>query len=177
MKYSIFYLIKGNAKKYQQKLVRIVGPKFKEKYVRDSKLPAHITLKAPFDTKNIKEVERIIRGFVKKQKPSKIKIIGFGHFRRFVAFLKFNFSKSALNTQKQLIKELDKIKNIRIHEHDKKWHPHATISYGNTKKSFNGIWNYLKGLNKPRFELMFDNITIMKRGRRYWKVYKGFKIK
>ena len=176
MKYALVYLIKGKPKKYQQNLVKTVGPKFGERYVLESKLPAHITLKIPFDTSNIKPLENRLKEFVKKQKPAKIKITGFGNFRRFVAFLKFKFSKSAFKIQKDLIKELNKV-GIKLHEHDKKWHPHATISYGNTKKSFNNIWNYLKTLNKPQFDLYFDNITILKKGKKYWKVYKEFRLK
>ena len=167
----------GEAKKYRNNLVKEVGPKFGERYVFESKLPAHITLKTPFETKKIREVEEILEEFVKNHQASKIKIVGFGHFKRFVAFLKFEFSKSALRTQSELIKELSKIKNIKIREHDKIWHPHSTISYGNSKKSFNGIWNYLKKLDKPSFEMKFDNITIMKKSRKRWKVYRKFKLK
>lgn len=177
MKYSIFYIMKGKAGRYNKKLVKEVGPKFGENYMIENPLPPHITLKYPFGTKNIKKVEGVLSDFVKKYKPSKIKMIGFGHFQRFVIFLKFELSKSAIKTQRELIKELGKIKNVRIQEHDKKWHPHATISYGNTKKSFNEIWNYLKKLNKPKFELMFDNITIMKKSGKCWKVYRRFKLK
>ncbi len=177
MKYSIFYLIKGEAKKYRDKLVKEVGPKFGERYVLESKLPAHITLKVPFETKRIKEVEKVLKEFIEKNKVSKIKIIGFGHFRKFVAFLNFKFSKTALTTQKKLIRKLGKIKGIEIRESDKKWKPHATIAYGNKKETFNKIWSYLKTLEKPNFDLIFDNITIMKQFGKYWKVHKEFKLK
>lgn len=177
MKYSIFYLISGEAKKYRNELVKKVGPKFRERYVLESRLPAHITLKIPFETNKIKEIEKRLEGIVNNHKASKIRIIGFGRFERFVAFLKFEFSKPALKTQRELIRELSEIKGIKIYEPDKKWHPHATISYGNTKKSFNGIWNYLKKLSKPHFDLEFDNITIMKKPEKYWKIHKEFKLK
>jgi len=176
-KYSIFYLLKGNAKNYRNKLVKEVGPTFGERYVFDSKLPAHITLKVPFETNDIKNIEENLKEFVKNHKESKIKIIEFGHFRRFVAFLKFEFSKNALSIQKDLINSLNKIKDISISKTDKQWHPHATISYGNTKKSFNGIWEHLKKLKRPYFEIMFDNITIMKKSGKYWKIHKKFKLK
>ncbi len=177
MRYSIFYLIGGETKKYQQNLVKEVGPKFGEKYVLESKLPAHITLKAPFDIEKINELEKILGAFVKNHKSSKINVVGFDNFNRFVAFLKFEFSKSALRIQKEMINELSKINGIEINEYDKKWHPHATISYGNNKKSFDGVWNYLSELDKPKFELMFDNITLMKKSGKYWNVHKRFKLK
>ncbi|MBI4116913.1 2'-5' RNA ligase family protein [Candidatus Pacearchaeota archaeon] len=158
------------------KLVKEIGPKFGENYVLDSKLPAHITLKIPFNLRNIKELENFLENFVKKLHREEIEIVGFDNFRRFVVFLKFNFSKSALRIQSNLIYEIKKINEIDIDKHDEKWHPHATISYGNTENSFNHIWNYLKKLEKPHFKLYFDNITIMKELKNKWVIHKEFKL-
>lgn len=177
MKYSIFYLMKGNAKDYRDKLVKEVGPRFGENYILDSKLPAHITLKAPFNLDNIQELENILANFVKERKKEEIEIIGFDNFKRFVVFLKFNFPKPALKIQSDLINELKKIKNMDIEEHDKKWHPHATITYINTENNFNNIRDYLQKLDKLYFKIYFDNITLMKKIGKYWRVYKEFKIK
>ena len=176
MKLVIVYLIKGKAEKYHKQLVKEVGPKFGEKYMIENPLPSHVTLKSPFETNNIKEIEKLLEEFVKTEKQSKIEINGFKNFKRFVAFLNTKFSKQTLKTQKHLLKKLQKI-GIKSHEFDKKFKPHATISYGNTKTSFNNIWNYLKTLDKPNFDLKLNNIAIMKKGKKYWKVYKEFKIK
>lgn len=175
MKYSIFYLIRGEAGKYNQKLVKKVGPMFGENYMVENPLPAHVVLKYPFETNNIKIVEDLLKEFVKDKKPSKISIEGFGNFRRFVAFMKTKFSPEARKIQKQLIKALEKI-GIEPQEFDKKFKPHATIAYGNKKETFDGIWDYLKTLRKPRFNMVLDNIAIMKKGKP-WKVYREFKIK
>ena len=177
MKYSIFYLIKGNAEKYRDNLVKIVGPRFAENYVVNSKLPAHITLKTPFEIKNIKLIENTLKDLTKRHRKQNIEIRGFGNFRRFVVFLIFRFSKPALKIREELIKRFKEIKGTSIRQYDKKWNPHATISYCNTKKSFNNIWNYLKKLDKPYFKLKFDNITIMKKTGRYWKIHKKFMLK
>lgn len=176
MKYSIFYIIKGEAGKYNQKLIKKVGPMFGENYMVEHYLPAHITLKSPFEIDNIQKVERVLKKFVKEQNPAKIKINGFGNFRKFVSFMKTEFSISAFKIQRDLIKELKKI-GINPHEFDIKFKPHMTIAYGNTKKSFNGIWNYLGKLDKPEFNLMLNNLAIMKKGKTQWNVHKEFKIK
>lgn len=176
MKYSIFYLIKGKAGKYIQKLVQEVGPKFAENYMIKNPLPSHITIKAPFETDNIKDVEKVLREFVREHHTSKINIEGFGNFNRFVSFLNTKFSREALRTQKELLNELTKIR-IKPSKFDKKFKPHVTVAYGNTKKSFHNIWNYLKKLDKPKFDLKFDNLTIMKKTRKRWVIYKEFKIR
>jgi len=176
MKYVLVYLIRGEAEKYHQNLVRSVGPKFGENYMIENPLPSHITLKSPFNKRQIKYLEKTLEKFAREHKAEKIQIDGFGNFRKFVAFLKVKFSKEAKKTQKDLLKAIKDIKGIEIHEFDKRHKPHATISYGNTKESFNQIWNYIGKLDKPKFKLYFDNITILKKPRKYWKIHKIYKL-
>ena len=176
MKLSIFYLIKGESDKYVQKLVTEVGPKFGENYLVENHLPSHITLKSPFETENIKEVEKVMECFANQQNSSEIYVNGFDNFREFVAFLKPVFSEKALKMQKQLIRELGNI-GVDSREHDEEFKPHVTLSYGNTKDSFDKIWNYLKTLKKPEFSMNLDNIAIMKKGKKSWKIHKEFKLK
>ena len=175
MEYVIVYLIKGKAEKLQQKLVKTVGPKFGENYKVENPWPAHVTLKNPFKIKNIKRLESTMVEFVKKCKQEKITITGFGNFNKFVVFLKTNFSQHSRKIQKELIKEIKKL-GIEITKFDKNFSPHSTIAYGNTKETFSKIWNYLKTLPKPKFNLIFDNITILRKNK-FWEVYKEYPIK
>ncbi|MBS3149919.1 2'-5' RNA ligase family protein [Candidatus Woesearchaeota archaeon] len=177
MEYVLVYLIRGKTQKYHQKLVKEVGPKFGERYMIENPLPSHITLKSPFELDNSKELEYTLKLFVKKHKSSKIKVVGFGNFRRFVAFLKIKLSKQSIKIQKDLLKEIRKIKGIELHKFDIKWKPHAAISYCNTKESFDKIWDYLKTLDKPKFELNFDNITILSKPKKLWKIYRFYKLR
>jgi 2'-5' RNA ligase len=176
MKYVLVYLIRGKVERYHQKLVKEVGPKFGERYMIENPLPSHITLKSPFELKDYKELDNILKTFVKKHKSTKIKINGFGNFNRFVTFLKINTPKKVVKIQKELLKEVKKIKGIDLHKFDLRWKPHATISYGNTAESFNKIWKYLKTLEKPNFKLDFDNITILRKSKKLWKVYKIYSL-
>ncbi|MFA4953285.1 MAG: 2'-5' RNA ligase family protein [Candidatus Pacearchaeota archaeon] len=176
MKYVIVYLIKGKAKRYHEGLIKEVGPKFGENYIIENPIPSHITLKSPFEIKSINKLEEILKDFTKKYKASKIQIDGFGNFKRFVSFLDTKFSKYTLQIQKDLIRELELI-DIKYNKFDKKWNPHVTIAYGNKPETFNQIWNYLKTLDSPHFDLKFDNITILKKPRKYWKIYREFELK
>lgn len=177
MKYVLVYLIRGKAERYHQKLVKEVGPKFGERYMIENPLPSHITLKSPFELDNSKELETLLKMFSNKHKSVKIKIDSFGNFRRFVAFLKISLPKQVIKIQKELLREVKKVEGINLHEFDLKWKPHATISYGNTKDSFDKIWSYIQTLEKPNFELEFDNITILRKPKKLWKVYKIYKLK
>jgi len=177
MKYYIAFIIKGSASKYHQKLVKEVGPKFGERRIVDQKNKSHITLKYSFETDNIEEIENIIKKVVKNHNKQKIVFGGFGNFKRFVAYWNPELSKDATAIQKDLIKELRKLKWLEIEGRDSQWKPHSTISFGFSKKSFVGIWNYLNSLEKKEFIVYLDNITILKKPRKYWKIYKSFKIR
>lgn len=177
MRYALVYLIRGKAEKYHQKLVKEVGPKFGEKYMMENPLPSHITLKSPFELDNSIELENMLNVFSKKHKSVKIKINSFGNFRRFVAFLKISLPKQVFKIQKDLLREVKKVDGVTLHEFDIQWKPHATISYGNTKNSFDKIWSYIQKLEKPNFESVFDNITILKKPKKLWKIHKIYKLK
>ncbi len=177
MKYSIFYLIRGEAEKYHQSLVRKVGPMFGENYLVENPLPSHVSLKGSFESDKIKEIEKLLEDFVESLKPVEIKIEGFDNFRKFVAFLKIEFSKNAINAQRELVEKLQEV-GIDPKEHDLDFKPHATVSYGNTPETFDKIWGYLQGMDKPEFNLKFDNITIMKQNKNgLWEIYRMFEIK
>ena len=175
MKLAIIFLLSGPSEKYHKRLVKEVGPKFGEMYLIESPLPSHVTLKSPFTIRNSKKVEEIIERITNNNKKTKIKVGGFGHFRKFVAFMKFNFSKQEKQIQKELIKELKKI-GINPHDHDINWKPHATISYANKKETFDNIWTYLGKKNERKFEIFFDNISILKKYGEDWRIYKEFKL-
>lgn len=178
MKYSIFYLLSGEAKKYNQKLINETAEISGERYIIEvSKLPPHVSLKSSFELKDSKELEKVLKDFTKKHKKAKIKVRGFSNFRRFVAFIKTDFSPEAKKIQKELVLTLKKELKIESSEHDLKFKPHVTICYGNTKETFDILWNHLKKLKKPEFDLEFDSLALMKKSGTRYKLYKEFRLK
>jgi len=177
MKCVIVYLIRGEVQAYQQDLINKLAEISGEEYVaKTNPIPQHITLKAPFDTEDLEKLERVVEEFAKTQKQGEIKIRGFNNFDRFVAFLDTKFDDKSKAIQKGAITILAERMNLKLHEHDKSFKPHATVAYGNTKETFDTIWNYLEGLEKPKFDLKFDNITIMIKPEGSWKVHKVYEI-
>lgn len=178
MKYAIFYLLEGKAKKYNEKLMKETAKISGERYILDvSKFPSHVSLKNSFEFDNFNKLDNFLKDFVKKHKKAKININGFDNFRKFISFLKTNFSKDAKKLQKDLIKELDKKLGIKPTENELKYKPHATICYGNTKETFNIIWNYLQKQKKPKFNLKLDNLTLFYKPKDRWIVRKRYEIK
>jgi 2'-5' RNA ligase len=177
MKYAIFYLLEGSIKKYHQKLMKEVGPKYGENYVVEIKLPSHITLKSPFKTSKKKLLIETLEKFMKNQSKSKIKIKGFGNFRKFVVFLNVVFSKKAKKIQKELWKELKEKGIIKPRKEDTNFKPHATITFCNSKDTFLLIWRELIQKKQPFFEISLDKLCLAKKPGKYWKVHKVFNIK
>lgn len=176
MEYFLAYLIEGAVAKYHQKLVKEVGPRFGENHMTDNPQPSHITLKSPFKLNSVKKLDKILKRFAENQISQRVVIGGFGNFRRFVAFLKIKLPKRAREIQKSLLLEVDGIDGIKIHNFDKKFKPHATISYGNTRENFNQIWEYLRKKKERKFYPWFDNITLLKKTNGLWKVYKIYRF-
>ena len=157
-----------------------IAKKFKVKEAIIRKSPAHLTLKYSFITnnKNINELERVIEKFCMKQKKTKLKIEGFGFFGTDVIFLKPIVSDDMRKVHLKFVNELKKLSWMSWKEHDgKDMHFHSTLAMSDfDKKKFEKIMQYLSRF-KPKYNLLFDNISIMKMEKGIWKVHKTFGIK
>jgi len=176
-RYAIFFLLKGDSKTYKDKLSKYSAIKFNEKRIFESKVPAHVTLKGPFETRNIVPIKNILRQFAKNQNTTSIKITGFGHFNKSVIFLNFKFPESAKKIQKDLVSELKNFDDILITRHDLDFHPHSTISYVKDKDKFRFMWHYFEKLKCPKFQMKFDHIALMKKDNNQWVLYRKFKFR
>ena len=67
MRYVIVSVVKGDAGNFNNNLRKEVFEKFQAK---SSKLPAHFTIKAPFECENTDYMDNIIENFCKNHKKS-----------------------------------------------------------------------------------------------------------
>jgi len=76
----------------------------------------------------------------------------------------------------KLIKELGRVEWLEWNKLDKiNYKFHATLVYGNTPESFKKIWRYVYDL-KPSFNLIFNNIAIMKKDKGVWRIHKFYRF-
>lgn len=179
MTYVIVYLIKGEAGKFQQDLTHEIAKKFKHDGTIKSKIPAHLTLKSRFETNNIEEVEKAIKGFTDKEGASSLALDGYGYFSEpKVIFIKVKESKEMRDSYNKLMEKLKKISWLPMSELDRKGMKfHSTIAHKNLpEEKFDDIWQYLKNKPKPYFGLNFDNISILKLIDGVWQIHKEFLI-
>ncbi len=177
IKYNIVFLINGEAGKYHQDLMKTIGPKFGEYLIFNKKELSHITLKKPFFSQNISEVELLINKFVQNKRKSKIKFIGFDNSKDYAISIKTIFNTIGIRLQKSLIEELTCIKSIYLDKEDYDWKPHATITCCENKDKYKKIWDYLQNKKVQDLDLVFDNIAILKKTNGHWEIHKIFQIK
>jgi hypothetical protein len=177
MKYAIGYSLNGEAKKYHQKLVKELATKFKEPYLIENPIHPHVTLKYPFRTRKIKQIEKILEEFSKNHKSAKIKIRKINNFHKKVVFLQVDFSNEANKIYLDLKKELKKVDWLEWSEFDSLiGNFHSTLVYGNNPKSFKEIWKYVSKIH-PKFDLKLNQIVIIKKPKKYWEIHKIYKLK
>lgn len=175
MRYVIVSIIKGAPGDFNNDLRKEVFHKFGAK---SSKLPAHFTIKAPFEYEgDISELENALQEFSKDGKSEPLEIKGFDHFDDRVIFMKVNMSKEAKAVHDRLIDEMSKINYINFDRKDGKNKVfHVTVSSKRVQPIFTEVWEYVNKLSCD-FNGKFDNISIFKWVNNTWVIHKEYLLK
>lgn len=175
-RFVIVCLIEGDALKFHENLTNTIKLKFG---VNPQKLPAHFTIKAPFETddlNNISELQNLINEFCLTHSKSEININGFNHFGNRVIYMGINPSIKALNTYNEFIEKLKKLSWLdwKSNEFKEKVF-HCTVATKFQQYKFHTIWDFVSN-SCPNFKLYFDNISILYWKNNYWETYREFKF-
>lgn len=175
MKYFIGYLIEGEVKKYQEKLIDRICEKFDVRNLNGF-IPAHFTLKSPFETEDITPIENSLEELFSEEKKSRVTIDGIGNFHKRVIYLKGNFSLEALQTFRKLNDGLKKIDWMQFDKYDLIEDSfHTTLARVRNGLKFDDVMKFLDN-EKPHFELSFDNVSIFQKTKDKWVVYRKFEL-
>lgn len=171
MRYVIVSVVKGDAGHFNNNLRKDVFEKFK---ARSSKLPAHFTIKAPFESDDINDLENILDNFSKFHSSSKYKIKGYDHFDDRVIFMKILMSDEGIIIHDKLINDLNKINYLDFSKNDGKNKVfHVTISSKKIRNIFDKLWDYVS-LIPCDFDCHFNNICIYKWIDNTWILHKEY---
>ena len=174
MRYVIVSKVNGPAGFFNNNLRKDVFQKFNAK---SSKLPAHFTIKSPFECDNISDLEVILKNFADKNKKQRYTIKGYDHFDDRVIYMKVLMSKEGIELHNKLIDVLDSISYINFTSTDGKNKVfHVTISSKRIQKIFNELWDYVTNI-PCEFTCYFDNISIYKWENNTWNLHKEFLLK
>ncbi|WP_010233695.1 2'-5' RNA ligase family protein [Clostridium arbusti] len=174
MRYVIVTTLNGESLKFHDEITTEVCNKFK---VRRTKLPGHITLKAPFHSENVDKLMDLLGSFARNNKKTPVYIDGYGSFRNDVVFMKTTFSEEA----KKVYTDLENLLKTQS------WLPwsrnesgervfHTTIVSKRIKDKFEEIWNYVNK-NQCNFNIYFDNISVYVWEENTWILYKKFLLR
>ena len=174
MRYVVVSVVKDNAGNFNNNLRKEVYEKFSAK---SSKLPAHFTIKSPFETNDISELDSLLEKFCNENFSVPYKIKGYDHFDDRVIFMKVNMSEEGKILHDKLIDKMSTIDYINFDKLDGKNKIfHVTISSKKIKNIFNDLWNYVNKIY-CNFDCIFDNISIYKWQNNTWLLHNEYKLK
>ncbi len=175
MRYMIAYLLRGKPAWRVRQLADELADVFSLEPT-SQKIAPHLTLKAPFETtneRNIEELKNLLATFVKNRQPAALAYRGFGQFDRRVVFVYIKPSAEATTLIADLTKELRRLPWLRFSRTDGEKHLHATIAYAERRSQFEDIKKYLAD-ESVELEGAIDNISILcqeKDHRSPWKLF------
>lgn len=172
MRYVIVSVVHGEGGDFNNNLRKEVFKKFK---VKSSKLPAHFTIKAPFEVEDdIFDLEKILENFVSREVAAPYELKGYNHFDERVIYMDVNMSKEGKELHDKLIEELSKLSYIDFEKKDGKDKVfHVTISSKKIKSVYNSLWEYVNEY-PCNYNCMFDNISLFKWQDNTWRLHKEY---
>lgn len=175
MRYVIVSVLKGKGGEFNNNLRREVYKRFK---ARSSKLPAHFTIKAPFEYDgNIIGLEDVLFNYCNTYMKQKYKVEGFSHFDDRVIFMDVKMEEECRLLHDNLIDELAKISYLKFSDTDgRNKKIHVTVASKKISSMFDGLWAFVNKLTCD-FNEDFDNVTIYKWKDNAWVLHKEFKFR
>ncbi|WML35062.1 2'-5' RNA ligase family protein [Clostridium sp. OS1-26] len=172
-RYVLVCNIEGDALKFHEKIASEVCHKFNKKR---QKLPAHFTIKAPFETDKIDDMVNVLEKFSHSKVKTPIRIQGFGKFRQDVVYMDVEVSNEAKQVHDELIDEIAQIPWVEFKKNEGKDRVfHCTILSRRIQDKFNEIWEYVNQY-ECEFDLYFDNLSLYIWRNNTWEIYKKFKF-
>lgn len=174
MRYVIVCVVKGAAGDFNNNLRKEL---LKNLNAKSSKLPAHFTIKGPFEYNGeISELNDVLERFTKTVKAEPFTIEGYDHFDDRVVYMKVNMSQEAKVVHDMLIDNMSTISYINFENKDGKDKIiHVTLASKKLKPLYNKVWDYVQQY-PCKFQCFFDNVTIYRWEEETWKVYREFKF-
>ncbi|WP_252232318.1 2'-5' RNA ligase family protein [Clostridium sp. ZBS15] len=175
MRYVVVCVVKGEAGDFNNNLRREL---FKNLKAKSSKLPAHFTIKAPFEYDgDIIELINILEEVTQTEKTAPFKISGYDHFGDRVVYMNVEMSDEGKIIHDKIIEKMSLVPYIEFDKSDGKDKTfHITLASKRIRSIYTKIWEYINQYS-CEFECLFDNVTIYNWTEGTWKVYKEFKFK
>lgn len=174
MRYVIVCVVDQEAGKFNNRLRAELWEKMQ---VKSSKLPAHFTIKAPFEYEGkLTELEQRLEAFCQKEKAAPFKLKGYNHFDERVIYMDVDMSEEGKMLHERLIEELEQVPYIEFNKQDGKDKVfHVTVSSKKLQPVYQEVWAYVQKY-PCNFNCSFDNISIYEWRENTWQIYKTYHL-
>ncbi|MGH4125884.1 MAG: 2'-5' RNA ligase family protein [Clostridium sp.] len=174
MRYVIVSVVNGKAGVFNDNLRQEIFEKFGAK---SSKLPAHFTIKAPFEYGgSIGDLEIALEIFSKENSGASYDINNYDHFDQRVVYMKVEMSKEGKELHDKLIDTIDSLTYIDFDKKDGKNKIfHITLASKKVNDIYPELWEYVN--TKPcSFQCKFNNISIYEWQENTWILRKKYEF-
>lgn len=181
--YMIGFVLQGEAYKFHKELIEQISRKFGVDKPARTKIPAHITFKAPFmfNGTQIELVEAAVKNAIALTYSSNFSITGYGTFENKVVFTNVTASQTMKIFHEKLFEELRNVKGVEFkpEERLRDYQYHSTLATGiRDEKLGKDILTYLnEEYPNPSFSQDFNALTILVYEGHHWKIHKTYDIR
>lgn len=170
MRYFIAHLPKGPIVGYHRGIVQDVASRF-HLGIDSSLFPTHFTIKAPFEIEEIDSVKNVLGEFAKTHSPYYFDVYKFGHFDNNVIYLNVRLHQKANNVLVTRLQDtLKELPGLTWGEYEPLRKFHITVAKKGIAEKFDDIWDYVQEKPTPHFELLFDNVALLRKENSAWVV-------
>lgn len=175
MRYVVVCDVKGEGGKFNNKIRKEVYEKLGAK---SSTLPAHFTLKAPFESDEpLTGLKEVLTQFCNHEQAAPFKLKGYEHFDDRVIYMHVEMSKEGKALHDRLIDAMAKVPYLVFDKKDGKDKIfHVTVSSKRIQPIYDKLWEYVQQYPCD-FDCLFDNITIYRWETDKWVIEQVFKLK
>ncbi len=164
--YLIEFRFFGKAKYDIKKLIYEIDKKFKIGRAKRKRPIPHITLIAPFYTKNQKRLVGDFKSTCQKYSNINFKVQGYGAFNDTrVVYFKINPSQQMKSFRQDLISKFKPYCQLNNTDLSKPYSPHATIVMKLDKGKFKKVGEYIRRKDEFNYNHIMVRATIIKGGR------------
>jgi len=164
--YLIEFRFQGKAKSEIKRLIWEVDSKCHLGHANRKRPVPHITLVAPFQTRNERKLIRDFYDVCSKSPLMKFYVKGFNTFENNrVMYIDIDPNEYLDNFRWELSKKLTPYCKLKPIDYERKYYFHSTVAMKLTPQKFNEVKSYIQRKERPNFKHIVVRATLLKGGK------------
>lgn len=177
MRYFIGHLIRGEAAEYYKATCADLATRFGVEDI-SAITPPHVTVKGPFELATVDTIDEVV-SLATESPTIPFTLSGWNRFNMRTVFV--DAPNPPIELKTYLKDTLGRLRGIGLTLTSQEIDPHIHMSVARFLRppQFEQVWKHLGSMPEPKFDLLFDNLTIFhkeNRDDRAWKILKTFPL-